>query len=390
MSDLALYIHVPFCRQRCAYCHFDIKVLHPKTDPEPWYVAYLNALETELVQVADAYQSHEVTSIFFGGGTPSRLAPGVLKHLLNKIGSVFKLQHDVEINLEANPEDVEAATLAQWQDAGFNRVSFGVQTFHDPSLKMVRRPHEAAGAIKALTNRPEFSKGVSIDLMLGLPFQTLKTLEHDLDMVAQLGVEHVSVYMLETDLPTPLDALRRHVEMPSEDDQADAYEWVCQRLRKLGFTQYEISNFAKPGYACRHNSIYWRCGDYLGLGPAAHSRVGRHYWANQSSLQDYVAQVKREGNGKVWEESWTPERMLQETLVQGMRLSEGVSRKIMPPAVWEQLEEVFEMGLLAHIEDRVALTAKGRLLANEVFQRLILPAASTEADSDEKRADHGA
>lgn len=370
-NPLALYIHVPFCRQRCAYCHFDIKVLHPNTPFQPWAARYLKALCDEIDFYGAQFGSRPIGSIFFGGGTPSRLGIKEIEALLNKVQSQFQLAPNAEISIEANPEDVKDGVLNEWQQLGINRVSFGVQTFNDQGLNAIRRYHTATDARTSMAHRPEFSNGVSLDLMLGLPHQTTQTLMHDLHILEELGLQHVSVYMLERDLPTPIDNLARRMILPDEDQQADFYDLVCQRLGDMGFQHYEISNFAKPGFECRHNKVYWQCGDYLGLGPAAHGRVGLQYWSNHAQLSEYCQAVASTGLGRVVSESWTQARLKQEQVIQGLRLSQGIPIASISKKGFEKLREALEYGLLENDSERVRLTQKGRLLANEVFMLLV-------------------
>lgn len=366
-GNTALYIHVPFCRQRCAYCHFDIKVFHPRSAPRPFYDRYLRALMTEVDHYAAMFPGRTISSVYYGGGTPSRLPRSHLVALHRAVCEGFQIGANAEVSMEVNPEDASPALFAHLLELGFTRVSMGVQTFHDPSLAAVNRAHDRATALAALKRAPRFSHGVSLDLMLGLPYQTPATLAADLDLIAELAPEHLSVYMLERDLPTPLDKTTARTPLPSEDDQADFYETVCARLARLGYRQYEISNFAKPGYPCRHNLNYWRMGNYLGLGPAAHGRMGEEYYANARQLTPYLLQVKAHGRGRENTDVWSAKRFRQERLVQGMRLAEGV------PTAWIGAEELAALrdlsraGLVRFVGDRVALTARGRLLANEVF-----------------------
>jgi len=371
MAPLSLYIHVPFCLQRCAYCHFDIKVFHPRTNPQPWIDRYLAAIRKELVWNAERWPERELATLFLGGGTPSRLKPEEIRQLIQAVAQTFSLSKDLEISMEANPEDASLDAMRHWQDAGINRLSFGVQTFFDPSLQAIKRAHTGQGALLALQGRPAFSKGVSMDLMLGLPYQTQASLIEDLRLVEALAVDHVSVYMLERDLPTPLDALSRKMPLPDEDLQADYYEWVSQYLGKVGYQKYEISNFAKPGFTCRHNLVYWNCGDYLGVGPAAHGRVGLEYWGNDPSLSSYIQKVEKQGHGRTITTLWDAERLAQERLIQGFRLTQGVERIDIPEGIWEKLEPVRAAGLLKQVGSRIALTEKGCLLANEVLEHLI-------------------
>ncbi|MDJ0838419.1 MAG: radical SAM family heme chaperone HemW [Acidobacteriota bacterium] len=371
MSEpLAVYIHVPFCGQRCAYCHFDIKVFHPRTDRAPFIRRYLQAVTRELQTYAGRYGRRPVSSVFFGGGTPSRLGATHLGGLMTAVRRAFNLTGDCEISVEVNPEDGDPVFLQALRDMGVNRVSFGVQTFHDASLEAIKRPHDGARAMAVLKSAPRFSKGVSLDLILGLPFQTTATLRRDLDLIQAIAPQHVALYMLETDLPTPLDKLTE-APRPDEDTQADFYDMVCERLGAAGFEHYEISNFCKPGFACRHNLVYWQRGDYLGIGPAAHGQVGATATANHPRLADYCRLVEEQGRGVISEEHWTAERLRQERIIQGLRLSAGVETDLLTVEEVALLSHEPYRNLLVIGGGRLRLSARGRLLANEIFSLFI-------------------
>lgn len=373
MSSLALYIHVPFCGQRCAYCHFDIKVLHPRSDPAAFQVRYLDALQLELNHYGDELRGRSLSSVFLGGGTPSRLPLTALARLTAAVRAAFVVDADCEWSMEVNPEDADLPYLNGLAELGFTRLSFGVQTFDDQALGVLKRPHDGAGAQAVLADCAALAlpHGFSLDLMLGLPFQTDATLARDLDIIAALQPPHISVYMLETDLPTSLDKTGRGLPMPDEDHQAEWYERVVAHLHKMGLVHYEISNFARPGFACRHNLTYWQRGDYLGLGPAAHGFVGARAWANHERLSDWQAAVAGDGHGRASEERWNAARCHNEVFLQGMRLLRGVAVAQLTPGQRAALAPHQAAGLLEIRDQRLALTVKGCLLANEVFTALL-------------------
>ena len=366
--ELAIYIHVPFCGQRCAYCHFEIKVFHPKTRRAPFYREYLACVIQELKNHAPEFSHRTVGSVFFGGGTPSRLRPDQVGSILEAVREWFRLEPGAEISFETNPEDADPDYLLALRELGVTRVSLGVQSFHDPCLRAIGRPHDRETALNAIKRAPTFPHGLSFDLIVGLPFQTEQILAADLATVAELKPEHVSLYMLDQDLPTPLDKTGRFLEMPNEDEHAAFYETARAFLKNEGYRHYEISNFARPGFECRHNLVYWRRGDYLGIGPAAHGQIGNRYAANHPRLADYLTAVRAHGSGTSRRETWRAQRMRQERIIQGLRLEEGV------PASWLRAKERAELfsdpkhGLVEQKEDRVRLTEKGQLFANEIFQ----------------------
>jgi len=367
---LAIYIHVPFCRQRCAYCHFDIKIFHPRTDPAPFQRRYREAVCEELRTRSRECRERSVGSVFFGGGTPSRLPLPDLDAILDTIRGQFTIEADAEITLEANPEDVDGAYLRSLREMGFTRLSLGVQTFDDTCLNAINRAHDSARARRVLGERPDFPDGTSIDLMLGLPGQTRDTLARDLDTLAMYALDHVSLYMLETDLPTPLDKQRDR--LPDEDSQADDYETATDRLEEMGLQPYEISNFSRTGKQSRHNLVYWRCGDYLGIGPAACGRIGKRFRRNFAALTPYCSSVRRTGHGTEEDTLWNDERLRQERIIQGLRLVAGVPQDWIRDRERRRLQPHLNAGLCRFEGARLALTRAGRLLANEIFE-IFLP-----------------
>ncbi len=371
-DNLAIYIHVPFCRKRCDYCHFDIKVFHPKTDGRPFITRYLDAVDRELAFYERTCLSQSVSSVFLGGGTPSQLSVSQISRILDSVRKHFSLVVNCEISMELNPEDVSPAYLSGVLGAGVTRISFGVQTFDPAGLASIGRIHSAGRAREAIEAAPHFPHGRSLDLILGLPHQTMETLQCDLDTIISLDMEHVALYMLERDLPTPLDKKVPQVMMPDEDQQAAFYEKVRDYFRERGYLHYEISNFAKPGFSCRHNLTYWRMGDYLGIGPAAHGRLGRIYTANHAQLHHYLNAVSENENGGDLKEHWTEARFNQERIIQGLRLWEGVGIALLTPGQLTALEPMKRHGLVYFDQDRLYLTDKGRLLGNEVFEVFLI------------------
>lgn len=375
---LGLYIHIPFCKQRCAYCHFDIKVFHPQTDSQVFYKTYLESVSKEIETVSTEVGSRQIDTIFYGGGTPSRLGLEHLTSLHQKILTTFQISETCEVSMEVNPEDASPILLQGLHDLGINRLSLGIQTFEDDILTTLRRAHNRQQALQAIGQMPTFDKGLSLDLMLGLPGQTTASLQRDLDLITDIDPQHLALYMLERDLPTPIDKLAQQHRLPDEDQQADFYMQVSDFLISKGYEHYEISNFSKPGFACRHNLNYWLSGDYLGIGPAAHGRLGNTYIMNHGKLQDYVQAVKEQGHGQVHREVWTQERIHQEQFIQALRLTKGVQWALVSSKTRSALQPFIKHGLLVRQDEHLALSLKGRLLANEVFAVFL----------DEEQLDH--
>jgi len=363
----SLYVHIPFCRQRCHYCHFDIKVFHPSNKKRDSTIqSYIDSLIVELAFYAQTMGRRRLLSVYFGGGTPSYLSDGQLGQLVEAIRSYFPVEETAEWTLEMNPEDVQPGCASRLRELGFTRVSLGVQSFETKVLQAVKRNHSPEQAIAALRELKGFRHGVSMDLILGLPHQNLDLVRRDLQKWAEFSTEHLSLYLLERDIPTSLDRYKGPI--PSEDDQARFYEETCEFLGRKGFNHYEISNFSKPGFESAHNLNYWRCGDYLGIGSAAHGRVGIDYWMNEPRVSDYVKNVEDNGNGVARKETWSSSTLANQELMQGMRLKEGIADSQLFPSQREALQERETLGLVSQVQGRWALTRRGRLLANEVFE----------------------
>ncbi|MCB1051498.1 MAG: radical SAM family heme chaperone HemW [Acidobacteria bacterium] len=360
------YVHVPFCRQRCHYCHFDIKVLHPQSNASEWLKQYETHLLQEMQHLAMQYSGWELQSIYFGGGTPSRLGTESLVRILEALKGHHRLLPNCEISLEINPDDIEDLDFERLIHAGFNRVSLGVQTFHDPSLLAIRRPHSGQQAHKALTKVPAFPRGRSFDLMLGLPHQTLQSLENDLIAIETLGFEHVSLYMLERDLPSPID--KQANLLPSEDQQAEWYEFCQAKLDSMGLIAYEISNFARTDFQSIHNLNYWNCGNYLAVGPAAHGQIGNLHYQNEADLSRWMELVRQYGSGIVQREQWDSHRLNSEKKIQGLRRETGIPLSWLSESEMSRLNPFLSGKLLEVRHDSICLTLRGKLLANEIFE----------------------
>lgn len=365
-TPFSLYLHVPFCRRRCHYCHFDIQVSHPRVDQAPLHQAFTTALLREADFYAPELRSRPLQSVYFGGGTPSLLGSATLVRLLDHVLGRFQAMKDLEVTFEANPEDLPLLDHQCLQAAGFNRISIGVQTFDPHSLHTIARPTTERRVAELLEELPRYAKGRSMDLMLGLPWQSKATLLQDLDGFLNSGFEHLSLYMLERDLPSPID--KKAQLLPDEDHQADWYELAFHRLEQTGFLAYELSNFARPSFQCRHNLNYWNCGDYLALGPAASGRLGRKTWRNERRLHGWLAAVAARGHGQAESCQWSEARMASERKIQSMRLKEGLPLDALSQREVQALQELVRAGLLSCRDRRLALTLKGRLLANEVFE----------------------
>ena len=363
-----LYVHIPFCQKKCFFCSFAIAVAQMSRRDE-----YLAALERE----AARYSGREVASIYIGGGTPSCLEADGIAALWRMVSSHFRFSDDCEKTFEANPESVDEERVRVLFEAGVNRVSLGVQSMDDQRLEFLGRAHRSKDALRAFALlRSMGFRNVSVDLMYGFPDQREEELARDLDAVLALGSEHVSIYSLTVEERSLFFAKKVGID---SDAQAAAYEFIRRRMEAAGFRQYEISNFARPGFESLHNLNYWRGGEYIGLGMAAHSHLaGWRSW-NADALPLYLRMISDQGSAVAGEEELSGVAKLMETFLFGLRMNEGVDlsaleRKMdveFPEEKREALESFFEMELLEEVGDHIRTTDRGRLVLDEISARLI-------------------
>ena len=375
MEPLGLYIHIPFCRSQCVYCGFKTY-----TDLGSCYQSYIEALESEIARVAIAREWPPVTSVYFGGGNPALLGAEALAELLNAIRRNFDLARQAEISFELNPEDAHMEFLESAKEAGFNRLSIGWQTLSDKGLVFLGRRHNRRQALDALsTARRAGFDNINVDMIFGLPDQTVKGWTDDILSLAESAPDHVSTYALSVDAATKLEALLAtgEVVLPDEDVVADMYDRGCLALEESGFKQYEISNFAKDGSACRHNLNYWRGGEYIGFGAGAHSHIdGKRTWRFQEPLT--FIEKARSGDTVAGCEDLDKLRKLGERLMLGLRLRDGIDvseveeefQVSLVEKYGKALEDLQEKGLI-EFGERLVLTKKGLFLANEAMVEFV-------------------
>ena len=370
-----LYLHIPFCAAICNYCNFNRGLFDAGLKAR-----YVPALEGEIRKTG---RGQLADTVFFGGGTPSLLAPADVARLLTACRDAFDLAPGAEVTLEANPETVSEAILAGFREAGVNRLSFGVQSFRDEELRRLGRAHDAARARDACreARRAGFDN-VSLDLMLWLPAQQLADLDFSLDALLDLAPEHASVYLLELYPNAPLrEAMARsHWSLAPDDDAADMYLRAMERLESAGYQQYEISNVAKPGRRCRHNLKYWTDGgEWHGFGCGAHSTIGWVRWNNVAATLEYIQRAETGLDLVAARRALTPRERLEEGLFMGLRLVDGVSladvraaHGVDVLATWgDRLEPAIEAGLLMLDAGRLRLSRQGMLMANEVMSAFL-------------------
>ena len=373
-SILALYLHIPFCCRRCTYCDFNTYA-----DLDDLFTPYTRALANE---VRTAGRGERVKSIFFGGGTPSLLPVTLTKDLLAACRDAFVVGGDAEITLEANPGTVDEEKLSGLRRIGINRLSLGVQSAHLSELTLLGRLHtfEQADQAVAMARVTGF-ENISLDVIYGLPKQSLADWQVTLKAVLSLAPDHLSCYGLSVEDGTPLAAQvdAGLLPQPDPDKDAEMYELTEDWLGEAGFVHYEISNWAKPGRQCRHNLVYWRNEDYVGFGAGAHSYRDQKRWWNVLTPGDYVARVKAGEAPKASAEEINLAREMGETMMMGLRLSEGVTaqrfqhrfHQTLSQVYGQELGDLVAAGLIEWDGQRVRLTARGRLLGNQVFARFL-------------------
>ena len=395
IGPLALYIHIPFCETKCPYCDFNtyagIEVLIP---------SYLAALCREIELWGQLLGGPAVRTVFLGGGTPSYVPADGIGRVLDTVRDAFDIDSTAEITLEANPDDCTDAKVEAYPALGVNRVSLGVQSLDDRLLEMLGRRHTAAQAVDAYRMVTEAGfDNVSIDLMYGLPDQTIEDWRRTVEEISEMAPPHISLYCLTLEGCTPMERWVASGEMPAPDPDlaADMYLLAEETMARQSYRHYEISNWARPGYESRHNLVFWRNEPYLGVGPGAHSYLdGVRFW-NLKSPREYVRIVREiaapsaldgrpvgelVGGMAAVERSETIDRRLEmaETLMMGLRLDTGVVSDEFtarfgesPSSIYgDVIDELTSVGLLDGADGCLRLTDRGRILGNEVFARFFL------------------
>jgi len=371
-----LYVHIPFCVQKCAYCDFATAPYRASVVPD-----FLDALCRE----ADMYASHvrrPFTSVFFGGGTPSLLTGEQMNALMAHLRASFPISGDAEVTVEANPGSFDAAKLDAYRKAGVNRLSIGAQVFDDSMLSLLGREHSAEDTFESLRlARDAGFDNVNLDLIFGLPGQSLSDWERTVRVALELAPEHLSVYGLTIEPKTVFAYRERRGELliPDEETQAAMYEHSLDALESAGYRHYEISNYAKPGRESRHNRIYWENAPYLGLGPGAWGYLDGERYGNLRSVGGYMKRLREGVSPVVERERLTGRPARAETVMQALRLREGVSfeayRKRYDVELLadfgDDLKPLIAAGLLEQTATHLRLTRRGLLLSNEVFARLV-------------------
>ncbi|UJF35045.1 radical SAM family heme chaperone HemW [Paenibacillus hexagrammi] len=370
----AVYIHIPFCTNKCHYCDFNSYVL--KDQP---VMEYLDALEREMELTVRQYPVEKVETIFVGGGTPTVLLPNQMERFLNMVRTYFPVDPEqVEFSMEANPGTTDEEKLAAMKEGGVNRISFGVQSFNNELLAAIGRIHNTDDVYRSLENAKKLGfRNLSIDLMFGLPKQTVEIMKATLQEALALDLQHYSIYSLKVEENTLFHTLfqRNQLPLPSEEEEVDMYLLIMQTLMEAGYGQYEISNFAKPGFESRHNSKYWLNHSYYGLGAGAHGYMRGQRHMNIKGIQPYIDATKS-GLPVMEQFEVTRQEAMEDFMMVGLRMLKGVNNADFSQQFGSKIEEHFEQALTKWLnakllerteEDGYRLSKEGILLGNEVF-----------------------
>ncbi|WP_291728291.1 radical SAM family heme chaperone HemW [Leisingera sp. F5] len=377
-GGFGLYVHWPFCQAKCPYCDFNSHV-SAKIDQKLWVRAYLS----ELDRLSEQLSGRVLNSIFFGGGTPSLMQPETVAAVIDRAREIWPFANDIEISLEANPGSVEAGRFAGYRDAGVNRISMGIQALNDDDLRRLGRIHSVSEAKAAFDIARKCFDRVSFDLIYARQGQTLKTWETELREALSMAIDHLSLYQLTIEDGTAFGdryARGKLRGLPADDTSADMYQATQDICASFGMAGYEISNHAKPGSESRHNLIYWRYGDYAGIGPGAHGRLSidcTRYATETHLAPGAWLEAVSKGNGESLRASLSQEDAVAEYMMMGMRLSEGLdlarytqlSGVNLPES---RLEDLVQMGMITISEKRLRATDQGRALLNAVLRELLM------------------
>lgn len=375
----AVYIHIPFCTNKCYYCDFNSFVT--KNPQLVW--DYLEALEREMEETVRRFPPEQIRTIFVGGGTPTFLDAKQMEFFLASVAKHFPNRGaDLEFTLEANPGTTDPEKLSVMRAGGVNRISFGVQSFDDSLLQRIGRIHDSEQVYRSLAHAKEAGfTNLSIDLIFGLPDQTLGLFQKTLDAAFSLDLPHFSSYSLKVEENTLFHTLyeKDKLPLPPEEEEVTMYDTLMSEMEAHGYRQYEISNFARPGYESRHNMTYWRNEPYYGIGAGAHGYVNGERHVNAGPVQQYIQLVQERGLPRIEQFAVTAEEQMEDHMIMGLRMMSGVDEAGFAARFGVSLADVFrnsmadliDAGLLERTGGYLRLTKKGIPLGNEVFARFL-------------------
>lgn len=377
-GGFGLYVHWPFCQAKCPYCDFNSHV-SARIDQKRWAKAFVSEIE----RYGQGTAGRVLRSVFFGGGTPSLMDPDVVADVLTAVRATWPVANDIEITLEANPTSVEAGRFEGYRDAGVNRISMGIQSFNDRDLKALGRLHSAAEAMQAFDIARKAFERVSFDIIYARQHQTAAEWAKELQTALSLAVDHLSLYQLTIEGGTAFGdrfAAGRLAGLPDEDRAADMWDVTQDLTTRAGFDSYEVSNHARSGCESRHNLIYWRGGDYVGIGPGAHGRLtlGGKRLATEAPLspQAWLDQVERSGSGEGLRTVLSVQDRDIEYIMMGLRLIEGIELERLDPSTLTEMKpnmvDLLDIGMVEADASRLRVTPAGRPVLNAVLRALLL------------------
>ena len=371
-----IYLHIPFCTQKCHYCNFFSLASKKNT------AAFVSAICNEIVLQKDYLQNEIISTIYFGGGTPSLLNNSDLKNIFENVFSTFKIEENAEITLEANPDDLKIDKIKELSDSPINRLSIGIQSFFDDDLQFLNRSHSSNQASEAIFNaHKQGLSNISIDLIYGIPTLTDKKWKENIKIAIDSGVQHISAYSLTVEANTAFDLFikKGRIKAPEEEQAARQFEILMDTMNNQGFIHYEISNFCKEGFFSRHNSNYWKQQKYLGLGPSAHSfDLDSRQW-NVANLQQYIQSINA-GNIPFEKEILTASQKYNEYIMTGLRTIWGINLKEVKLKFGEEFLSYLNKNSRKYITDKtmelkenaLILTEKGKFLADGIASDLFI------------------
>lgn len=364
MKKIGLYIHIPFCKSKCPYCDFfSIKM----NDEE------MNRYVDKVIERFDKYCNDDIVldTVYFGGGTPSTLGTERIAKILNEINDKFTVDENAEITMEMNPTSKELINFTVLKECGLNRLSIGMQSAIESEMKLLGRTHSQEDVINTVNQAKKSGiDNISLDLIIGVPTQTKESLKYSMDFCKSLGVKHISAYILKIEEGTKFYTIKDSLNMPSDDEQAEMYMYVSEYLESIGYSQYEISNYSLEGFESKHNTKYWRCEEYIGIGPSAHSFYnGERFYYNRSFEEFYNDKTNFDCIGGTEEEFI----MLNLRLKRGLIFKEYEEKynKKFPEEIIKKAKILEKAGLLTVDKEKVSLNRKGYLVSNAIICELI-------------------
>ena len=376
MEETALYVHIPFCDHKCIYCDFYSIITSDNIDN------FLRSLKKEIEYYSHKYSSGRFfSSIFFGGGTPSLMHPDYIGNIISILKDNFFIAGNAEITMETNPGTVDKNKLEMFRKVGINRLSFGVQSFQNDELKFLTRIHDKETAIQAVNDANDIGfENINIDLIFNLPKQTKEKWKYNLETAVSLPLKHISAYSLILERGTILNkmVLDGKVTLRDNDYDAELYEMTIDFLTASGFDQYEVSNFARPGFECRHNNAYWRYKEYLSFGPSAHSFADNKRWWNYSSLKHYISEIEKNGLAQANFELLSNEQRFNEYVMLALR-SKGIDQTDFQKRFgvnWlennkDNFKSFVDGNFIEIKNDFIRFTKKGYAICDEILGKLL-------------------